>query len=290
MPTPDEPLTTPPLPILDADFTRLVAPAHLPTLTPARFPTSPPAPIWWPAQLWLLGLAALLTRLAWTQTGFALLRLRHFARAAAVLEARVHELATRLGLRRRVRVLESLRLRAPAAFGWLRPTVGVPGDFTARFTAPQRDVMLAHEIAHLAARDPLWHLLADLVTAALWWHPLAWVARRQHRAATEQVADEASLVIADGPVTLAECLLALGREATTDQLGSLGMAGLRSGLGRRVERLLALPRGDWQTPNRLRLALQTALALACLAALALLPGCAANRTAGEAPSQVIAHW
>ncbi|MBI5799487.1 MAG: polysaccharide biosynthesis/export family protein [Verrucomicrobia bacterium] len=265
-------------------------PSHPLTLPPAPLPTLPPPTPAWPAAVWLTGLAALLTRAAWTHAGFAWLRLRHFLPAAEALRQRVQALAARLGLRRRVRVLASERLRAPAAFGWLRPGVGVPGDFTDRFAPAQQDVMLAHELAHLAARDPLWQLLADLVTAALWWHPLAWVARRQHRLAGELAADDASLALPDGPVVLAECLLALGHEAADCPRAALGMAGFRSQLGRRVERLLALPRRDWQPPSRTRLALQTAAALLALAALALLPGCAANRTASEAPSGIVAKW
>ncbi|KAF0172204.1 MAG: peptidase M56 BlaR1, partial [Limisphaerales bacterium] len=144
--------------------------------------------------------------------------------------------------------------------------------------------------AHLAARDPLWQLLADLVTAALWWHPLAWVARRQHRLAGELAADDASQALPDGPVVLAECLLTLGHEAADCPRAALGMAGFRSQLGRRVERLLALPHRDWQAPSRVRLALQTTFALLALAALALLPGCAANRSTSEAPSSLVAKW
>lgn len=249
---------------------------------------SPPSP--WPAFLWLAGLAALLARAAWTHAGFAWLRLRHFLPAAEALRKRVQNLAARLGLRRRVRVLASERLRAPAAFGWVRPGVAVPGDFTARFAPAQQDVMLAHELAHLAARDPLWQLFADLAVAALWWHPLAWVARHQHRLAAELAADDASQALPDGPVVLAECLLVLGQEAAAAPRAPLGMAGFRSQLGRRVERLVALPRRDWSAPGPLRLALQTTVALLALAALALLPGCAANRAASEAPSGIVAKW
>ncbi len=256
--------------------------SHSPTFSPTFSPA--------PALLWLTGIVALLARSAWTHAGFAWLRLRHFIPAAEALRERVAALAARLGLRRRVRVLASERLRTPAAFGWLRPGVVVPGDFTARFAPAQQDVMLAHELAHLAARDPLWQLLADLAAAALWWHPLVWVARRQHRLAGELAADDASLALPDGPVVLAECLLALGHEAADCPRAALGMAGFRSQLGRRVERLVALPPGDWQPAGKLRSFAQTASALVLLAALALLPGCAANRTATEAPTRTVAKW
>ena len=298
-PAPFIPALSEPLPISDLPspipLEAFPAPEPLqlepvPSLPPPPRPLSPP-PTFPPALLvWLAGLAALLARAAWIHAGFAWLRFRHFLPAAESLCQRVQSLAARLGLRRRVRVLASERLRAPAAFGWVRPGVALPGDFTARFAPAQQDVMLAHELAHLAARDPLWQLLADLAVAALWWHPLAWVARRQHRLAAELAADDASQALPDGPVVLAECLLALGHEAAAAPRAPLGMAGFRSQLGRRVERLVALPRGDWQAPSRLRLALQTTTALLALAALALLPGCAANRAASEAPSSLVTKW
>jgi beta-lactamase regulating signal transducer with metallopeptidase domain len=157
-----------------------------------------------------------------------------------------------------VRVLEAAGLASPIAFGLFRPAVGLPHRFGQTFTPEQQDVMLAHELAHLAARDPFWRLLADLVSAALWWHPLVWVARHQLHSATEAAADEASLVIADGPTTLAECLVELGGRLTRpSSIGWLGIqgGGYRSALARRVERLLKLKQQPWSPPSRRRSAL-----------------------------------
>ena len=79
-----------------------------------------------------------------------------------------------------------------------------------RFDAARQDSMLAHELAHLAAHDTCWCLLADAATAVLWWHPGVWWLRRQMHLASEMAADEASLLVADGPRVLAECLVELG--------------------------------------------------------------------------------
>ena len=49
---------------------------------------------------------------------------------------------------------------------------------------------LAHELAHLAARDPFWCLVADGAAAMLWWHPAVWWLRRQSQLASELAADE----------------------------------------------------------------------------------------------------
>jgi hypothetical protein len=174
---------------------------------------------------------------------------RDQAEVGQEMRAEVAALAGRLGLGRRVRVCRLPGLASPAAFGWWRPTVVVPDDFEEVHPAARRKAMLAHELAHLAARDPFWHGLAFLVLALLWWHPMAWWGWQRLRAASEAAADEASVLVENGPVELAACLVALGGRLQPLQRGWLGMAGngFRSGLGRRVERLLALPAagGEW---------------------------------------------
>ncbi|HXT42063.1 MAG TPA: M56 family metallopeptidase, partial [Candidatus Angelobacter sp.] len=147
------------------------------------------------------------------------------------------------------------RLNGPIVFGVLRPTVGLPADFVSRFSPAQQEAMLAHELAHLASHDPGWYSVADLAAAVLWWHPMVWWARHQLHVASEQAADEASLLVADGPGVLAECLVKLGVRLTRPpSFVSLGIEGngFRSGLGRRVERLLTLRGHSWCPPNRTR--------------------------------------
>ena len=126
-------------------------------------------------------------------------------------------------------------LPGPVAFGILRPTILVPADFARRFSRSQQEVILAHELAHLAGSDPAWLLFGELIVALLWWHPLVHLARRRLLAASEQAADEASLLVPDGPDVLAECLVKLGRRLTGKaRLGWVAAegTGLRSGLAR----------------------------------------------------------
>lgn len=211
-----------------------------------------PTGVWWPAWLWLggtlaIGLWTLIPRLwlafATPQAGTSL---------PGDERERLDALAGRLNLRRPVRVLVSARLAGPIAFGVLRPGIGLPADFWAAHSRAEQDAMLAHELAHHAAHDPFWLALADLLMAALWWHPLVWWARRQFRAASEAAADEASLVVEDGPAVLAGCLVALAARLQRRRvLGLLGMAGFRSDLGRRVERLLRLRAGEWPTTGHI---------------------------------------
>lgn len=209
-------------------------------------PVTGPSTTWWPGWLWLTGIVVLGAR----TLGFRLWLVRFSRRNEVVVEPetqqRVQALAARLGLNRRVRLIELPALDSPIAFGWLRPTVGLPAGFWTAHSRREQDAMLAHELAHLAARDPLWQMLADTVSVVLWWHPAVWWARRQLREASETAADEASLLVEDGPSTLAACLVALAsRMQSRRTQGLLRMTGLRSGLGRRVERLLGFERRDY---------------------------------------------
>jgi len=240
----------------------------------ARSVDKPPAvskPVWWPAWGWLAGMAFFAGRqLVWRGVFLWYWR-RYRGIAASELVTHVEEVARRLGVGGRIRVMVSPALVAPIAFGALRPTVGLPAEFAAANGRREREAMLAHELAHLSARDPFWLGLADIATIVLWWHPLAWWARRQLRAACETAADEASLLVEDGPAVLANCLVTLAaRLPARRAFGLLGMAGFRSDLGRRVERLLQLRGGALRsaTPRRVVLAALGVTTLAVTLALA----------------------
>src|SRR5262249_7185072 len=142
-----------------------------------------------------------------------------------------------LGVRRRVRIVVGRQLAGPIALGVFRPTIGLPDGFTPGLDEAQQDAVLAHELGHLAAHDRAWPLRADLVTAALWWHRLAWWSRRRFQFASEAAADETCLLLADGPLILAGCLVALAGRRVRPQGAGLaigGAAAFRSNLGRRV--------------------------------------------------------
>ncbi len=220
----------------------------LPPWEATAVPAPPPAR-WWPGGLWLAGSGLLLARFVAARVLLLVAGGRRRRVADDALRGQVERIGRRLGVRRRVRLLEFKALRSPIAFGVLRPAIGLPARFRDAFPPAQREAMLAHEVAHLAARDPLWHGLAEVVTAALWWQPLVWWARRQLHAASESAADEASLVVEDGPCALAECLVDLGKRLDRRRalvwLGVEG-GGYRSGLGRRVQRLLQLDGAAWR--------------------------------------------
>jgi len=206
--------------------------------------TARPA-VWWPAWVWLAGAAVVLGRMVAAQVLLLTLRLRREKIATPSLRQRVADVASMVGLRRKVSLLRMPQTISPMAFGILRPSIGLPPGFETKLSATEQEAVLAHELAHLAGRDPMWFLLADFASAWLWWHPLAWWVRRSLHGAAELAADEATAVVPDGPGALAKCLVSLGKEMTAARGWSwVGInGGFRSNLGRRVERLMRLPGG-----------------------------------------------
>lgn len=207
----------------------------------------------WVARLWAMGAVVLLGQMAWNRWQLGRLRATLSAVGSQGLEERAGRLARQLGLCRPVTILESPDVRSPVAFGVFRPVLVVPEGFAAEFGHWQQEVILAHELAHLARRDPLWLLACDLLCAVVWWHPAVWIMRRQLRMASELAADESSLLVPGGPEVLAGCLVGMARRTVVGRrLGWIAVegGGFRSALGRRVERLLGLRAGQAQPSRR----------------------------------------
>ena len=214
----------------------------------------------WPALLWAMVAGLILFRMLIAQVMAIALRLtsqrsseqpgplddraaEETADMAVRCSERVRRIAQMLGIRRKVVLLTSARTVAPFTFGVVYPVIVLPRSFATTFTPEQQDAALAHELAHVAGFDSAWRGLSQFACAVLWCFPLVWLARRELDHACELVADEASLLVANGPDCLAECLLACAKELRRPALvGWLGMdgGGFRSALGQRVTRLLQL--------------------------------------------------
>lgn len=219
------------LPVSDAVSTAFsVAPAAeatLPTHDSAATPeavlagTAPAAPTvtgpspvrWFTTRevltgLWLAG--SLVSLIALT---ISVLRVHWLSHLAACVDdpdwsEATASIARQLAFRSPVCVRISSRVVTPMAGGFLRPTVFLPSN-ALDWNAERRDVVLAHELAHLAARDPQRHLLARLAVALYWFHPLAWFAARQATAAREAACDERVLALGTKPSAYARVLLDL---------------------------------------------------------------------------------
>jgi beta-lactamase regulating signal transducer with metallopeptidase domain/predicted nucleic acid-binding Zn-ribbon protein len=158
---------------------------------------------------------------------FGLLRLRAITLSAQPADrrilARAKEVAGRLGVRRPVRLLFSDRVASPATWGVYRPVIVVPRA-AQRWNSERLDLVLAHEMVHVARLDWAWRLLARLGCAAYWFNPLSWLATRRLRFEQELACDLAVVELGTRPSTYAYHLLNIARAAGAGQ--ALPFAGL----------------------------------------------------------------
>jgi hypothetical protein len=237
-----------------------------------------PLQSWWPGLVWTGGVA-MLALLALSRRILLFLFRRRCQRVDdAAVPGQIQNLAGQLGIKRPVPVIQSARLISPIAFGVLRPTICLPANFTELFSPSEQEAVLVHELAHIAARDPLWQCFSEVITALFWWHPLVWWARHELRYASEAAADEVSLMLANGPKVLAECLVNLGTRFT-DGAGfkALGIQGVRfrSGLGRRVQKLFLLSKKETEFTPPSAWRSRSAQFLVPTVCVALVVGCSA---------------
>jgi len=184
-------------------------------------------------------LAVAIVRLGRLAGGVAAVRaLRRRARPldVAATRALAEAVVERLRPRRRVEWLVSTDVDAPAAVGWRRPAVLLPG--TLRETPPVLlEPLIAHEVEHVRRNDWLAAVGLGAAEALLFHCPGARWLGRLARTAREEACDDAAVRVCGGPTRCAEALASLvGVSRPVPALGAKGDGGL--GLAARVRRLL----------------------------------------------------
>jgi HEAT repeat protein/beta-lactamase regulating signal transducer with metallopeptidase domain len=175
-------------------------PAAAPATAPATedaITTTGGAAIPWRAILffaWVAGAMVILGRMFLGLAAVLWMSRRTPAVTDAPWLAQAQSLAGSLGLSR-VRFLRTGASTMPMAWGIFRSSVLMPADADT-WPAHRLRVVLLHELAHVKRRDCLTHLVAQIVCAAYWFNPLAWMAARRLRTERERACDD--LVLASG--------------------------------------------------------------------------------------------
>jgi len=228
-----------------------VSVASTPAVAPVVPPVAPPANAvfsgwtWRHAVLgaWAIGAAILLGSLA--RAWLALKRRLDGRRPihADPIRDLLSVLAARTPRVEAPRLSATPRVPVPIALGVVRPEICVPERVVRDLPCDAQEALLAHELGHLARRDPLWRLVASVLSRALFFQPLNWLAARRLAACAELLADDWAARRTSNPLALAECLTQVARWSTPSarSMPVPAMAAGASELRQRVERLV---RGD----------------------------------------------
>ena len=212
--------------------------------------------------VWLVGVAALMVRMAGGLWHVRRLQIKSLATDPSRWQTTATRIGSRLGLRVKVHVVESTLVDAPAAIGWLRPVVLLPIAALAHLTSSQVEAILAHELTHIRRHDFLVNLAQSVAETILFFHPGVWWVSGQIRAEREHCCDDFAVQVCGDPVGYASALAEL--EAWRSRGTTLALAATDGSLSGRVRRVLRAPIGhEPRTPIWIvTLGLTTVLAVA----------------------------
>jgi len=227
------------------------------------------------AGVWSVGVAIMLGRLALEA---ACLASTPRSPAPASIQRAVARLAPGLSL-----TIKTAALPSPQVAGVVRPLLLIPLRFGEGLSAPERDAILLHEIAHIRRRDFAGNLLQRLLLATLWFQPAAWSVYRQIARSREACCDAMAVRCGAEPAALARALVGLAARAGSRRASSAmaleGSNASQSDLSRRVRRLVGSPATDLEPAGATRLpyALPEAIRYAAVALALLAPGYVVSR-------------
>jgi hypothetical protein len=149
--------------------------------------------------------------------------------------------ATAAGLVFTPRVAESEFISVPLTIGVMQSAILLPCGWR-EWDDARLDAVLAHELSHIARRDPLTQRLSLLHRAIFWFSPLAWWLDRHLADLAEQASDEAALSFGADRKDYARTLLGFfeALHAAPGRVWWQGVSIAKSGQAeQRVERILS---------------------------------------------------
>lgn len=199
------------------------------------------------AVAWMLFAAALLVRLAgglWISG-----RIRRQCRPAPsgdLIEA-ADRLRARLGIRRRVEILQVADAGAPFSIGWRVPAVVIPCRTTAVLSRTEVESLLAHELAHVRRADYAIGIIQAALDAFCWLSPGHHRLSDEVRTLREQACDDIAVSLSGDVRTYANALKGVAHLGAAAPLAPLLHVANRH-VAARIRRLLgddAPPPAGW---------------------------------------------
>jgi HEAT repeat protein/beta-lactamase regulating signal transducer with metallopeptidase domain len=142
------------------------------------------------------------------------------------------------GIRRVIRLTAAPALPSPVALG--DREICIPEAVLTELDPDQQRTMLAHELAHLARRDPQWLTAACVLERLFFFQPLNRLARRQIQEAAEFLCDDWAVRQTGAGFSLARCLVKVAEwvDHGAHPVPLSAMAERRSQLVTRIHRLI----------------------------------------------------
>ncbi|MEM7038328.1 MAG: M56 family metallopeptidase, partial [Bacteroidota bacterium] len=196
--------------------------------------------------LWLLGTLLFTIRFVGGYAKVRRLRRHNTQPVPAQIEAILARLQERMGISRRVRILQSGSITVPMVIGSMKPVVLLPLGMLGGLSAEQIECILAHELAHVRRWDYLVNMAQSIVEILLFFHPAVWIVSKFVREERENCCDATVIALKHNKLVYARALLSL--EAMRAGQPALAMAANGGSLFRRIKRITGAPEAGEKRP------------------------------------------
>ena len=236
---------------------------------------------------WILAASAAILRLA-----VGLWRLRRLRRSCVVIDpATLHPAIQKTVVDcvslRPVTLAMSDQVSVPAAIGFLKPLIVLPGWALSELPAEELNVILLHEFAHLRRWDDWTNLLQKIVRAVFLFHPAAWWIDRRLSLEREMACDDMVLAATSNPRGYAQCLISLLERNLAQRGWAMAQAAVHRAreVSLRLARILDASRPNGRRVWKPAVGLLSAFCLVCLVAMTRAPQLVAFERSQDAPQR-----
>lgn len=150
----------------------------------------------------------------------------------------VKVLKDKLGIRRKVKIIESVFHKIPLTIGILKPVILLPIGVLAGIPYEQVEAIIAHELAHIRRHDYLVNIFQSLIEIILFYHPAIWWISSIIRNEREIVCDNIAMDLSDEKLTYIKALLSISELESRGISPAVAFTGNNKNLLNRIKELL----------------------------------------------------
>lgn len=150
----------------------------------------------------------------------------------------VTELSARLGIKRKVKIYLSEKVKTPLTIGFFKPFILIPLASLNHLNTDQMEAVILHELAHIKRFDYLFNLFLALIETALFFNPFTILISRQIKRERENCCDDWVLQYNYNAASYAGALLQIAARQSSAPLLALNAADNKQVLLGRIKRMI----------------------------------------------------
>jgi len=211
---------------------------------------------------WLAGILFMAFRFTGGLVYSRRLRKRYNRKSISRFLTITDKLKNKLGIRRKVEVIESLISKVPITTGFLKPVILLPIGALSGIPYNQLEAIIAHELAHIKRNDYLVNIIQSLIEIILFYHPAVWWMSSMIRTEREIACDEIALELSDKKLTYIKALLSISNLKSEKTVSAVAFTGNRNNLLNRIIKITKMKEPKLNSTDKWSSALMSLIIIA----------------------------